>query len=79
MPYTTTSVTLVSKYTSAQDAQSSFPFSDTNEAIIQFTELCSDLAQVGLEFDVRPGEDESLLVFARAPKKVLRAAVYDLR
>jgi anoctamin-10 len=52
---------------------------DADEAIVEFTELCSDLTQAGLSFEVRPGDDESLLVFARAPKNLLRAAVYDLR
>jgi anoctamin-10 len=52
---------------------------DADEAIVEFTELCSDLTQAGLSFEVRPGDDESLLVFARAPKDLLRAAVYDLR
>ncbi|KAI9151383.1 hypothetical protein HJFPF1_08585 [Paramyrothecium foliicola] len=48
-------------------------------AIADFKDMCNDLAEVGLEVEVRPGEDESLLVFARAPKHVLRPAVYDLR
>jgi hypothetical protein len=53
--------------------------SDVDEAIALFKDMCDDLAGVGLEVEVRPGEDESLLVFARAPKKLLRTAVFDLR
>ncbi|KAH7311348.1 calcium-activated chloride channel-domain-containing protein [Stachybotrys elegans] len=58
-----------------------YDFSDTSvdEAIAQFTDMCKDLTQVGLEIDVRASEQESLLVFVTAPRDVLRLAVYDLR
>jgi hypothetical protein len=39
---------------------------DKTEAISQFEKLIQALASVGLETEVRPGEDHSLLVFVKA-------------
>ena len=39
---------------------------DKTEAISQFEKLVQALASVGLETEVRPGEDHSLLVFVKA-------------
>ncbi|KEY66283.1 hypothetical protein S7711_02747 [Stachybotrys chartarum IBT 7711] len=52
---------------------------DVNTAAEQFAELCQDLEQAGLRCDVRPGDDESLLIFAKAPPETLKPAVLDLR
>jgi anoctamin-10 len=39
---------------------------DKTEAIAQFEKLVQALASAGLESEVRPGEDHSLLVFIKA-------------
>ncbi|KAH7029294.1 calcium-activated chloride channel-domain-containing protein [Microdochium trichocladiopsis] len=58
-----------------------FDFADTelDEACHNFEELCADLTAVGLAFQVRPGEDQSLLVFVRVPKLLLRKTVFKSR
>ena len=53
--------------------------SDLDEAIHDFEELCADLARAGLTYQIRPGEDQSLLIFACAPKPLLRKTIFQSR
>jgi anoctamin-10 len=53
---------------------------DKNKTIAQFQELIRALADVGLETEVRNGEDSSLLVFVKAAdEKVFGDVVYRSR
>ncbi|KAI3621296.1 plasma membrane channel protein [Moniliophthora roreri] len=58
-----------------------YDFSDVDHdtATEEFTTLLSDLESVGLHTEVRTGYDQSLLVFVKAPKEVLRETVYKSR
>ncbi|KAK7757132.1 hypothetical protein SLS62_000679 [Diatrype stigma] len=48
-------------------------------AVKEFLCLCRDLREVGLQIEVQPGESQSLLIFAKAPKDLLVAKVYKSR
>lgn len=52
---------------------------DKNEAKEQFKKLIRALSDVGLQTEVRPGTDQSLLVFVKAQEKYLGKAVYRSR
>ena len=45
----------------------------------EFRTLCRDLREVGLQIDVRSGQAQSLLIFAKAPKDLLGITVYQSR
>ncbi|KAJ5623642.1 hypothetical protein N7490_012247 [Penicillium lividum] len=59
--------------------QYSFGDVDEPEAIEQLQKLLKTLAEVGLQTEVRQGDESSLLVFVRASKKQLKRAVYRSR
>ncbi|KKZ64973.1 hypothetical protein EMCG_09118 [[Emmonsia] crescens] len=52
---------------------------DKNEAKQQFKKLIRALSDIGLQTEVRPGTDQSLLVFVKAQEKYLGKAVYRSR
>ncbi|KAK7054370.1 hypothetical protein VNI00_003564 [Paramarasmius palmivorus] len=52
---------------------------DYDTAMGEFTALLTDLEAIGLHTEVRTGYDQSLLVFVKAPKEVLRETVYKSR
>ncbi|OAX80467.1 hypothetical protein ACJ72_05202 [Emergomyces africanus] len=52
---------------------------DKNEAKEQFKKLIRALSNVGLQTEVRPGTDKSLLVFVKAQEKHLGEAIYRSR
>ncbi|ODH25934.1 hypothetical protein ACO22_04935 [Paracoccidioides brasiliensis] len=52
---------------------------DKNDAIQQFKKLISALSDVGLQTEVRPGKDSSLLIFVKAKEKFVGKAVYRSR
>jgi anoctamin-10 len=52
---------------------------DQSQAIAQLEKLLQTLAQVGLQAEVRQGDELSLLVFVRASEKRLKHAVYRSR
>ncbi|KXJ90710.1 calcium-activated chloride channel-domain-containing protein [Microdochium bolleyi] len=58
-----------------------YDFSDAElgEALTEFQDLCTELTRVGLTFEVRSGEDQSLLIFVRVPELLLRRTVYKSR
>lgn len=58
-----------------------YDFSDTtqDEAVGKLNALCADLSGAGLEVEVRPGDGQTLLVFARARKDHLDSTVYKSR
>ncbi|KAJ5889064.1 hypothetical protein N7495_009105 [Penicillium taxi] len=58
-----------------------YTFGDTKQAnaIEQLEELLRALSQVGLQTEVRQGDESSLLVFVRASQKQLNKAVYRSR
>lgn len=53
--------------------------SDRSQAIEQLEKLLQALAQVGLQVEVRQGDESSLLVFVKASEKRLKQAVYRSR
>lgn len=53
--------------------------SDRSQAIEQLEKLLQALAQVGLQVEVRQGDESSLLVFVKASEKRLKRAVYRSR
>lgn len=53
--------------------------SDRPQAIEQLEKLLQALAQVGLQVEVRQGDESSLLVFVKASEKRLKRAVYRSR
>lgn len=55
------------------------PFPDQPEAIEQLQKLLRTLAEVGLQTEVRQGDEASLLIFVRASKNQLKRAVYRSR
>jgi anoctamin-10 len=52
---------------------------DRSQAIEQLEKLLQALAQVGLQVEVRQGDESSLLVFVKASEKRLKRAVYRSR
>lgn len=58
-----------------------YDFSDAtqDEAVQKLNTLCADLSGAGLEVEVRPGDDQTLLVFARARKEHLDSTVFKSR
>ena len=52
---------------------------DDKTAISEFTTLLKDLESVGLNIEVRPGYDKSILVFVQAPRALLSNMVYKSR
>ncbi|KAF7557109.1 hypothetical protein G7Z17_g860 [Cylindrodendrum hubeiense] len=56
-----------------------FGDADHNEAIDEFKTLLQDLEEAGLDTEVRPGYDQSLLVFVKAPRELLGHAVHKSR
>jgi anoctamin-10 len=52
---------------------------NTETAIDEFRALCTDIADAGMQTEVRAGYDQSLLVFARVPKDLLGSTVYKSR
>ncbi|PGG97599.1 hypothetical protein GX51_07231 [Blastomyces parvus] len=52
---------------------------DKSEAKEQFKKLIRALSDVGLQTEVRPGTDQSLLIFVKAQEKYLGEAVYRSR
>ncbi|KAL2370550.1 plasma membrane channel protein [Blastomyces gilchristii SLH14081] len=52
---------------------------DKNEAKEQFKKLIRVLSDVGLQTEVRPGTDQSLLIFVKAQEKSLGEAIYRSR
>ncbi|EDN11058.1 transmembrane protein [Histoplasma capsulatum] len=52
---------------------------DKNEAKEQFKKLIRALSDVGLQTEVRPGIDQSLLIFVKAQEKYLGKALYRSR
>ncbi|KAJ5117021.1 hypothetical protein N7456_001369 [Penicillium angulare] len=59
--------------------QYSFGHLDQSQAIEQLEKLLQTLTEVGLQTEVRQGDESSLLVFVRASKKQLKRAVYRSR
>ncbi|EPS26362.1 hypothetical protein PDE_01298 [Penicillium oxalicum 114-2] len=57
----------------------SFGDSDQSRAIVQLENLLRALAHAGLQIEIRQGDESSLLIFVRAPKKQLNRAVYQSR
>ncbi|CAG8163415.1 unnamed protein product [Penicillium salamii] len=57
----------------------SFGNAEQSQAIAQLEKLLQSLAQVGLQAEVRQGDESSLLVFVRASEKRLKRAVYRSR
>ncbi|KAJ8073502.1 hypothetical protein PM082_011778 [Marasmius tenuissimus] len=57
----------------------SFEDVDCATAIEEFRVLLQDLQSVGLHTEVRAGYDQSLLVFAKAPRELLGSTVYKSR
>ncbi|KAK7419669.1 hypothetical protein QQZ08_010755 [Neonectria magnoliae] len=59
-----------------------YDFGDAEEpevAIDEFKSLLEDLDEAGLDTEVRPGYEQSLLVFAKAPQELLGRAVHKSR
>lgn len=52
---------------------------DVDVAIEEFTQLLHDLESAGLHTEVRPGYDESVLIFVQAPRELLGNMVYHSR
>ena len=52
---------------------------DGSQAAQQLESLLHKLAEIGLQTEVRQGDESTLLVFARATKKSLKRAVYQSR
>ena len=52
---------------------------DGSQAAQQLESLLHKLADIGLQTEVRQGDESTLLVFARATKKSLKRAVYQSR
>ncbi|KAI5287339.1 hypothetical protein KEM55_000018, partial [Ascosphaera atra] len=52
---------------------------DETRSVDQFRTLIQALSSAGLDTEVRPGNDSTLLVFIRAPERSLRKAVHRLR
>ncbi|KAK3307797.1 calcium-activated chloride channel-domain-containing protein [Chaetomium strumarium] len=52
---------------------------DPDVASKEITILTQDLESVGLQTEVRPGRDQTLLVFVKAPRNILGSYVYDSR
>jgi anoctamin-10 len=52
---------------------------DQSQAIGQLEKLLQSLAEVGLQAEVRQGDETSLLVFVKASEKRLKRAVYRSR
>lgn len=48
-------------------------------AIEKFKTLLEDLDQAGLDVEVRPGYEQTLLVFVKAPYELLGSTVYKSR
>jgi hypothetical protein len=48
-------------------------------AVAELKKLLSDLQSAGLNTEVRPGYDQSLLVFVQAPRELLGNTVYKSR
>lgn len=53
--------------------------SEKSQAIEQLEKLLRLLAEVGLQAEVRQGDESTLLVFVRASNKHLKRAVYQSR
>ncbi|KAH7240819.1 calcium-activated chloride channel-domain-containing protein [Fusarium redolens] len=58
-----------------------YDFGDTDHdtAIQEFKTLVADLEETGFDVEVRAGYEQSLLVFAKAPRELLGNAVYKSR
>ncbi|CAO2647320.1 Nn.00g082420.m01.CDS01 [Neocucurbitaria sp. VM-36] len=56
-----------------------FGGADNETAVTEFTTLLKDLQSVWLNTEVRPGYDQSLLVFVQAPRELLGNTVYKSR
>ncbi|KAH7131615.1 calcium-activated chloride channel-domain-containing protein [Dactylonectria estremocensis] len=56
-----------------------FQDGDRNEAIEEFKTLLQDLEETGLDTEVRPGYDQSLLIFVKAPQELLGRTVHKSR
>ncbi|KAL5605120.1 hypothetical protein FOVSG1_005267 [Fusarium oxysporum f. sp. vasinfectum] len=56
-----------------------FGETDHDTAIKEFKTLVADLEETGLDVEVRAGYEQSLLVFAKAPRELLGNAVYKSR
>lgn len=52
---------------------------DQSQAIKELEKLLRTLASVGLQTEVRQGDETSLLIFVRATSKRLKRAVYRSR
>jgi len=52
---------------------------DHDTAIKEFKTLVADLEETGFDVEVRAGYEQSLLVFAKAPRELLGNAVYKSR
>lgn len=52
---------------------------DQTRAVKEFQCLCRDLRGVGLQIEVQPGRAQSLLLFSKAPKRLLGSTVYRSR
>lgn len=52
---------------------------DGSQAAQQLESLLHKLAEIGLQTEVRQGDESTLLIFARATKQSLKRAVYQSR
>lgn len=52
---------------------------DPEQAVEELRTLLADLEDTGLQTEVRPGYDESLLIFVKAPRELLGNNVYKSR
>lgn len=52
---------------------------DMEQAMEEVQRLCNDVIEVGLQCEVRAGEDQSLLVFVRAPQELLNSEIHKSR
>ncbi len=52
---------------------------DHNTAIKEFQVLLNDISSAGLTADVQPGPDRSLVIVVKAPRDLLREAVFNSR
>ncbi|KAI0189029.1 calcium-activated chloride channel-domain-containing protein [Astrocystis sublimbata] len=52
---------------------------DNESAISEFHSICESLESLGLQLEVRAGEDQSLLIFVRSPAELLSNEIYKSR
>ncbi|KAM5342134.1 hypothetical protein ACJ41O_015165 [Fusarium nematophilum] len=56
-----------------------FGDADRDAAVEEFKTLLGDLEDAGLDVEVRPGYDQTLLIFVKAPRELLGKKVYKSR